>query len=234
MRRDAATGLLYRPGDKFVVDEVKQTYGRLPVRKGDVMLDLGANIGATSLLALSKGAARVIAVEADPSNIALLRRNLGGRALVIWAAVGPRAGRFPFYADPRQPFQGSRIPRPGTRRVEVPMVPLSGLLTQYPPTIVKCDIEFGEYDLPELRALPESVRVLAMEIHIRHRRFAQTPQEIAQRRRDAAELVADIEAQDFKVVRRKDNLVGEAESPVEDDTGLAPRAKAINAIWRRP
>lgn len=233
MRRDAATGLLYRPGDRFIVDEVKQTYAKLPVRKGDVMLDLGANIGATSLLVLAKGAARVIAVEADPSNIAMLRRNLPRKSLIIWAAVGPHAGRIPFYADPRQPFNGSRFPTPRARSVQVPMVPLSGLLAQYQPSIVKCDIEFGEYDLPELRSLPDSVRVLAMEIHIRHRRFAQSLEEIAGRRRAAVDLVAAIEAQGFKVVRRKDNMAGDADEPVDDDTGLAPRAKAINAIWRR-
>lgn len=233
MRRDSATGLLYRPGDKFIVEDVKRNYSRLPVRKGDVMLDLGANIGATSLLALSRGAARVVAVEADPANIVMLRRNLGHRAHIVWAAVGPGVGRAPFYADRSHPFHGSRIPAAKSRRINVPMIPLSALLADHAPTIVKCDIEFGEYDLPELRALPATVRVLAMELHIRHRRFAQSPDEIAERRRQAVDLVATIEAQGFVVLRRKDSMAGENET-TDDDTGLDPRAKAINAIWKRP
>lgn len=233
MRRDPATGLLYRPGDTFIIEDVRTNYAKLPVKAGDVLLDLGANIGAVSLLALSKGAARIVAVEADPNNIALLRRNLGKRALILWAAVGATAGRLPFYVDRAHPFQSSRVAARGSRRIEVPMVPFAGLLEQYRPTIVKCDIEFGEYDLPELARLPDHVRVLAMEIHVRHRRFAQTPDDIAARRVEAAALLAAIKAQGFKVVRRKDNLVGESEPAADDGTGLAPRLKAVNAIWRR-
>jgi hypothetical protein len=53
-----------------------------------------------------------------------------------------------------------------TRTTQVATVPLANLLHQYRPTVVKIDIEAGEYALLEtLCALPSHVRVLAIEWH---------------------------------------------------------------------
>lgn len=239
MKRDRATGLWYRPVDKVIVDEVKGVYGPMPVEPGDIVLDLGAHIGATSLMALAKGAAHVVAVEADPSNVPLLRRNLHRRpATIMWAAVGPTPGRTTFYVRKDRPYLGSVLQDPGREPLSVPMVPLSGLLSTYRPTIVKCDIEFGEYDLPELRSLPAGVRVLAMEVHIRYAGiFAtrkQTAKQLTDRRAMAADLIAAIEGQGFREVRRKDKQAKPSEPPAEpDETGLPPMTKAVDAVWVR-
>lgn len=60
------------------------------------ILDLGANIGCSSAYFLNRfPQARVIAVEPDPRNVALCRRNLapyGDRAMVIHGAVWPENG----------------------------------------------------------------------------------------------------------------------------------------------
>ena len=45
------------------------------VQKGDVVLDVGANIGAYTREALDEGASVVIAIEPGPENVACLRRN---------------------------------------------------------------------------------------------------------------------------------------------------------------
>jgi hypothetical protein len=162
LRRDRTTGLMYRPIDKVIVDEVKGVYGPMPVEPDDVVLE----------------------------------------------------------------------------PLSVPMVPLSGLLSTYRPTIVKCDIEFGEYDLAELRSLPPSVRVLAMEVHIRYAGiFAsrrQTANQLTARRAMAADLIAAVEAQGFREVRRKDKQAKPTETPAEpDETGLPPMTKAVDAVWAR-
>jgi FkbM family methyltransferase len=142
---------------------------KLPVRKGDVVLDLGAHIGAASKLFLDKGAARTIAVEANPVNLPILRKNLARRPVtIIPAAVGPKNGRTSFYVRADRGFVGSTLADPARKKITVPMVSLADLLKRFRPTVVKCDIEFGEYDLPELRALPSSVRVVALEVHIRY------------------------------------------------------------------
>lgn len=233
MKRDR-TGLVYRPADKVILDESKGAYGKLPIGKDDVVLDLGAHIGVTSRLALSMGAARVVAVEADPQNIVLLRTNVrSSRATILYGAVGPTVGRTDFYPNRDRTFLGSRIG--SGRKVRVPMFSLAGLLSTYRPTVVKCDIEFGEYDLPELRSLPAHVRVLAMEVHVRYAGILtadQSNDEIRQRRRDAVGLIDDVLAQGFREVRRKDKQA-KAGTPIEDDTGLPPMTKAIDAIWER-
>jgi len=63
-----------------------------PARRLDVVVDLGANIGFTSLyFARRLGAGTCVAVEPDAANASLLRRNLeqnGIAAIVLEAAVG--------------------------------------------------------------------------------------------------------------------------------------------------
>lgn len=239
MKTDRITGALYRPQDKVIVDEVKGVYGTLPIGPDDVMLDLGAHIGLTSLLALRKGARHVVAVEADPTNMALLRKNLRNRrATVLWGAVGASAGQVRFYVRPDRPYLGSLLDDPTREPVRVPMFPLSGLLAKYQPTIVKCDIEFGEYALPELRSLPPNVRVLAMEVHIRYAGiFAdrkQTAKQLTDRREEAAALIASVESQGFREVRRKDKVAKATEpEAMNDTTGLPLMCKAVDAIWAR-
>lgn len=236
MRR-TPEGLWYRPADKVIVDEVRVIYDPIPVRPDDVLLDLGAHIGATSHMVLRKGAKQAIAVEADPENVRMLRRNVP-KATIIWAAVAASSGHVPFYVRRDRSYLGSLMPDEGRSRILVQMVPFASLLAKYRPTIVKCDIEFGEWSLqPELRALPDQVRVLAMEIHIRYAGiFAreQPVDSITRHRRDAVGLIGAIEAQGFREVRRKDKQAKPVFPPApDDDTGLNPMTKAVDAVWVR-
>lgn len=244
MRLHRATGAWYRPSDKLILDEAPTVYGNVPVATGDVVLDLGAHIGIASRLFLAKGAAKTIAVEADPANIPLLRRNLARLpAVILPAAVGAKPGRTAFYTRADRGFVGSVLDDPDRRKLTVPVVPFAGLLKQYQPTIVKSDIEFSEYGLPELRALPNHVRVLAMEVHIRYvgiftgRTMDVT--ELRERREAAADLIAAIEAQGFREHWRKDKQVtpkqaaGGQQPAAPDDSGLGPMTKCVCATWVR-
>lgn len=244
IRRDRVTGAWYRRTDKLIVDEVPGVYGNVPIEPGDVVLDLGAHIGLTSRLFLQKGASRSIAVEADPANLQLLHRNLSGfRATILPAAVGAKPGRIDFYTRADRGFVGSILADPTRRKVSVPIVPLSGLLKEYRPTVVKSDIEFSEYELPELRALPDHVRVLAMEVHIRFIGIftgrTMDAAELRDRRLAAADLIAAIEAQGFREHWRKDKQVTpkqEAGGQVPagpDESGLGPMTKCVCATWIR-
>lgn len=75
-------------------------FGPLP----RTVLDLGANIGLTSLwLAGRYGCERIVGVEPDPSNVALARRNLednGVRGVIVEAATGPVDGTAWFAPEP--------------------------------------------------------------------------------------------------------------------------------------
>lgn len=239
LRVDPSTGVLYRTSDKPIIDEVPDVYGNVPVRKDDVVLDLGAHIGIASRLMLSKGAVRVVAVEADPANLPILRRNLRRQpAVIIPAVVGAKAGRVPFYTRADRGYTGSVLADPTRRRTVVPVVPFGGLLAAYRPSIVKCDIEFSEYGLPELRALPAFVRVVAMEVHIRFAGiFAGRTMDMGQlreRRQAAADLIAAIDAQGYRQTWRKDKQAKPGEPRAEDDdTDLGAMTKCACITWVR-
>lgn len=218
----------------MIVKEVQKTYGDVPVGPKDVVLDLGANIGASGRLFLDKGAARVIAIEADPTNVIFAQQNLRKRATVMWAAVGAKRGKMMFYPSPAQPYLSSNLPAKGRRGVQVPVVAFGDLLKHYRPTIVKCDIEFGEWDLPELWALPDHVRVLALELHIRQDMVTgveQSDDVVRAQRTQAADIMASFAEQGFTVLKRKDKH--SKAGAVDDDTGLHPLVRSIDAIWTR-
>lgn len=78
--------------------ESKYNYGGHPIRKGDVVIDCGANIGTWSTLALREGAKLVVAVEPDPVHVECLRRNLkaeiaAGRAIIVPKGVWSHSGQ---------------------------------------------------------------------------------------------------------------------------------------------
>ena len=140
MKYDRKSGAWYRPSDKLIIDEVPGVYGNVPITKSDIVLDLGAHIGLTSRLFLSKGARHSIAVEADPANLPLLRKNLARLpATILPAAVGPKPGRTEFYTRSDRGFVGSILEDKDRKKLMVPVVPFSGLLSQYRPTIIKAD-----------------------------------------------------------------------------------------------
>lgn len=112
------------------------------------LLDLGANVGFSVVyFARRCGATRVLAVEPDPANIVLLRRNIeqnGIDAEIVQAAVADRDGRARFARSGS--FNLGQLSDAGDLDVDVVSVPtvlqrLSGEVA------VKFDIEGGENDL---------------------------------------------------------------------------------------
>lgn len=240
VRYDPATQMWHRPGDRLILEEVPDVYGNVPIEKGDVILDLGAHIGTTSRLFLQKGARHSVAVEADPVNVSILRRNLHGfSATILPAAVGATAGRMPFYTRPDRGFVGSIIDDAGRKRTVVPVVAFADLLEKWHPTVVKADIEFSEYGLPELRALPDYVRIVAMEVHIRYIGIFTGRQmdaaDLRARRAAASDLIAAIDAQGFVQTWRKDKQArpeqGIAAEP--DGSPLGEMTKCACITWVR-
>jgi FkbM family methyltransferase len=84
--------------------EMKEPAG-FAVRPGDVVLDCGANIGLSTMAAIARGAARVIAVEPALDNVECLRRNLAGpiaegRVLVYPKGVWDKDDVLPLNVQP--------------------------------------------------------------------------------------------------------------------------------------
>lgn len=129
----------------------------LPLRPA-VVVDAGANIGlATLYLNALYPDARFLCVEADPSNLALLRRNLeanGVRHEVIHAALGARGGVIPFRVhrsvSDYSSCRSTSFAREEYREVSVPAATLQDLLAARGIGCVglcKIDIEGSEFEV---------------------------------------------------------------------------------------
>lgn len=137
-----------------IVEEVylSRVYEELPAlrpREGDVVLDLGAHIGVYSVRAagLVGPRGRVVAVEPDPRNFALLQRNARnaeGRIDPIRIALWDRPGELVLHRDPSQFGSHSVVlHRSGDART-VRAQTLDGLVRERrveAPTLVKMDLE---------------------------------------------------------------------------------------------
>jgi FkbM family methyltransferase len=161
------SGLLYRPGtlDDLVIREAQGYVKQMPPQPDDVLLDLGANIGAASR-------------EPEPGNFSMLMRNVDsrytGRSVLYNAAVVGDAYEghtIPLLVSPGK-NQGahSTLVSERSRRdaIEVTAVKMRELLRDHSPTLLKIDIEGAEYQIAdELCSLPDYVRAFTIEHHAR-------------------------------------------------------------------
>jgi FkbM family methyltransferase len=133
------------------------------VKPGDVVYDIGANVGFYTLLAsvLVGPSGRVVAFEPLPRNLRYLRKHLGlngcGNVMVMPVAVSDCAGRAGF--DPGDDPSGGALCDHGA--IEVETVALDRLARSKiipGPDVIKVDVEGGES-----RALAGGVAMLARE-----------------------------------------------------------------------
>ena len=116
-----------------------------------LVVDGGANIGASALFYLDAcPGARIVAIEPEPHNCELLRRNCSGLPVdVVEAALGDRDGTCRLH-DPGLSDWGFRVADQGV--LEVRMTTMQSVLAPYPaeryvPLVLKLDIESGEREL---------------------------------------------------------------------------------------
>jgi FkbM family methyltransferase len=151
---------------------------RTHLRPGDVMVDVGANVGWYTLLAakLVGPAGRVIAVEASPTIAAALRANVAlnpavaDRVTVHTCAAGAREGSVSLFLNgPENSGKSSIHGEPGmVREADVPMKPLAALLADVDlgrVRAIKIDVEGAEAEvvaglLPVADRLPCGAAVL--------------------------------------------------------------------------
>jgi FkbM family methyltransferase len=141
----------------------------------DVVIDVGANIGAFAVTAARAAAnGRVYAFEPEPDNFALLcgnvRRNGCRNVTLVQAAVTDVPGEVALSLSPGNASGHSVRRNHGGPGLVVPAVALVGLLDEY--RIARCDFlkldcEGAEYDI--LYGLPRElfprIRRLALEYH---------------------------------------------------------------------
>lgn len=148
-------------------------YKKLNPADGGTLLDIGGNIGAVARWWMKNGGDRVISVEPEPENAALLRKNLeefGDRATVIEAAAvnqtAPKTLGLYLNNGINKGAHTLRETR-GRNSIEVQTVPLFDLFRTYNPHAVKIDIEGGEFQLlDEILSLPADTNRFAIEYHL--------------------------------------------------------------------
>lgn len=147
------------------------------VSPGCDVLDIGAWVGPTVLFCGALGADRIVAVEADPRAIDLLRGNLAAneaiaaRVRVVAAAASPDGAPVRLGAARKRGDSMSSALLAGSADVwEAPGITPSDLLAKLEgsgPLVVKIDIEGGEYGfVPALaQALPARCGRLLVAFH---------------------------------------------------------------------
>lgn len=136
--------LLIQAHDQLMVPLLAEWGGRWEAAESDQLrallgpgmtfVDVGAHVGYMTLLgARSVGpTGRVIAVEASPANVALLRANVAANGVtnveVVAAAASDRTGRIELFLSPWNTGDNRAYPVPEMDRVDVPAVRLDDLI----------------------------------------------------------------------------------------------------------
>lgn len=149
-----------------------------PVNSGSV-IDLGANIGATSLSwATRHKGIHVYAYEPNPPTRETLKQNISANGVtqqvtIFAEAVGRRSGQLRLWTNVpsiQATGYGDRPPQPGGREISVPMIDLDEVVRRVPSGMIellKMDIEGAEADVLE-GASPSSldrIKQIVLEYH---------------------------------------------------------------------
>lgn len=132
----------------------KQKQFARAIERGDVVWDLGANVGFFSLLAslLVGPEGRVFSFEPVPRNLAFLRRHLELNAVTNCSVLDVAVHSTDAFAgfDTKPGSVGGHLTNDDSQTsFTVRTVTLAGLVASgkiSPPNVVKCDIEGSEYD----------------------------------------------------------------------------------------
>lgn len=176
------SGMWIRPGtmDVSIISEVKRHYGWLDF-DGKRVLDVGANIGCFSRMALDRGASAVFAYEPDQDNYDLLRQNAPEATAVRAALTSGDEERVKFYKTKsgKNPGNYSTVPSRGRIEEWVPARNFATVLEEVEPDIIKFDCEGAEYDLLTVQ-LPDCVEQVAMEIHLQKPEFKELAPQVVE------------------------------------------------------
>lgn len=132
----------------LVLEEMRGTYehGSVGVQAGDVVIDLGANVGTFTRFALSRGAHKIIAFEPEPLHISILKLGFAdeiktGRLVIIEAGAGAEKATLRFHSA------GLISCFDDAGEIEVPVVTVDSVVQELGLTrvdFIKADIEGAE------------------------------------------------------------------------------------------
>ncbi len=198
--KDSGLGLMLRSSGKFEPLQSKRFINS--VKQGDVVLDIGANIGYYSILAskLVGKKGKVYAFEPDPQNIKLLYKNIKlnncRNITVIEAALGSKKGKLDLIQDLSNPGESKLSKKNIANSVKVKVLTLD----QFVKTekikkidLIKIDVEGAEPDV-----LKGSIKTLRLNKSLKL--FIEcNPQALKAFNQDKVALTAYLRGMDFEL-----------------------------------
>lgn len=172
------TKLFYRPEttDRGMIKECIKNYKLLyeNCNPNDIVLDLGANVCAFSRL-ISDKVKQVIAYEAEFKNFLMCQKNtenvsniiLHNKDVVSNDFIGEIA-KFEILKSNNNACSNRLVDNKSKKNslfFEVQTEKFNSILETYKPTIIKIDIEGGEYGILDKEILPNHVRMISGEVH---------------------------------------------------------------------
>ncbi len=178
-------GLFYRPetNDRSIINEAFRDYVLLGIGE-ETILDVGAHIGSFAIWALEEGAKEVISFEPDPENYGLLLHNTVGKKVVAHnSAIVEEGNTIELWRSRTKDKSSHSIQhrRGRTDVVHVEATALRDTIRRYHPTVLKIDIEGGEFLLlPTLACLQDlGIRAVTIEFHFGRSEWRRLSKEIA-------------------------------------------------------
>lgn len=169
MKKHTDSGLWVRDNADIGVIKQQSSYRELKGLnlEGKTCLDLGGYIGTFAWWALKNlDLKKIVSVEPEPSNVKVFQRNFGGNRKVklLIGAVGEKVGGAKLYLGKKYRSCNSLQEFRGRKSISVTIIPFRQLLLEVHPTLIKCDIEGGEYFF-SWKNLPTFCKVICMELH---------------------------------------------------------------------
>lgn len=163
--------------DKNILTEVMQ-YAVLDLHWKRV-LDVGANIGAFTVLAYQLGVRSITAIEPDPDNFELLRFNVKTfdprivKTMRGAVMTDPPDEKITLYRSRtgKNPGTHSLYVSGGREAVTVPTIRWRDVIENENFDTIKMDVEGAEHDLLLNNGLPDSVTQVVFELHLNKKRW---------------------------------------------------------------
>lgn len=153
----------------FVHNRAEDQFYSQFIGRGDLVFDIGANVGERSRIFLDLGA-RVVAVEPNPSCADVIRARYSCRSLAVESvAVGAQQGSGRLHVADRDTlssmFEDWAPSGTLSRTIEVPVTTVDDLIIKHGiPDFVKIDVEGFEAEV--LSGMSRSVPYLSFEFHL--------------------------------------------------------------------
>jgi len=177
-------GLMVREGfgpDLSLMKEWSATYKKVErYLDGSIILDIGANLGIFSRMALTRfGAEKCFCYEPDPGAFSVLRHNVR-KGNLFQSAVGECSGTTELNISPSgNSISASTVfNKRGRQSLKVDQVSFTKIVEKHSPTLIKSDCEGAELYWLNGQTLPEFVKVVTAELHREEPGFEQLSEKV--------------------------------------------------------